>query len=286
MKNLYLALKAWIRYRLGIMKDGQQPDISVITSNTSDTERSRSVRVTQLHFNDFRKMHPWMTDDKPFHPKNHEEYVDKHLPFEQDGVIYLPVRYRPREFVDAMGETIEIPVARSVLFSREAYMYGYFEAKLMLPIAEGRWDAFWLTGRDTWPPEADIIESYSKNDMYKSFRRLQSNLHYFRRGRKAMLGAKNHPLPTAFKDKWIRFGLWWEKNFIRIYYNGYLVREITNKKILEQFNQPMHLIISSGIELKHYKVDNGPMFMAKEVKITTIFTHQAAFGFQPITKAN
>lgn len=240
---MFHLLKTYFRYYFAIKRDGKQP---------TDIHLLPGKQLLQL--DDFRKMHPWQTDDKPYHPDNHEEWVDKRLPYQlEDGTIHLPIKYNPRSFTDDKGKTFTTPVARSVLFSKQPFTHGYFEAELMLPREHGRWDAFWLTGQHTWPPEVDVLESYSREDYYNNFRRLQSNVHHNRPdGSKTMLGAKNHPIPRAMANRFIRFGLLWQPKNLSVFYNGYLVRHIQNKKILEQFNQPMHLIISSGVQYKYY----------------------------------
>jgi hypothetical protein len=49
-------------------------------------------------------------------------------------------------------------------------------------------------------------------------------------------------------ERYVKYTLWWEKEFIRIYFDDYLVYECTDTFILNQFQQPMYLILDNAVE--------------------------------------
>ena len=51
-------------------------------------------------------------------------------------------------------------------------------------------------------------------------------------------------------NEFVEFALNWEKDFIKIFYNGYLVLKITDKKILNFINEYKQVIIlNNGVNL-------------------------------------
>ena len=111
---------------------------------------------------------------------------------------------------------------------------------------------------DTWPPEIDVFEGYSDNNpnFFKfrlgnpfGFWNIQTNLHYTESGKNKMMGGKTHCF--GFKDptkEWIKYSVNWTPDVVEFYYDGKLVRKVTEKKILEQLNQTtMNVIINNGV---------------------------------------
>ena len=148
--------------------------------------------------------------------------------------------------------------------------------KAKLPKGKWLWPAIWLSNFKTWPPEIDILEGYSRKGNYensanfKNFK-LQPNIHYGHDfdGSKTSYGAKSHPIFNAI-DKEITYGLIWEKNAIKIYYDGYKVFQTSDDKILKYFNieeNKMEIILNNGLEskVKNEKLQSS-VFKIKSVK--------------------
>ncbi|MDV7391487.1 family 16 glycosylhydrolase, partial [Arthrospira platensis SPKY1] len=96
-------------------------------------------------------------------------------------------------------------------------------------------------------PEIDVVEAYSKDDNYNDYKRFQPNVHY---GNGFMIGAVNIPLPKSlfYSSAPIKFGVEWQPDYMKFYYNGYLVKVIYDKKVLDSMNQPMRVIINSSVQ--------------------------------------
>jgi hypothetical protein len=175
-----------------------------------------------------------------YHPDQLWQYFDDDMVKYEDGVFLLRTLKKPKQFDD-----IVIPFATGVVSSSHTYMYGYFETDIFFPTSNQQWPAFWLTGSITWPPEIDVVEAYSKNDDYGGYRRFQPNIHY---GDKMKIGAINIPLPKSLCQDYIKFGMEWQADYIKFYYNGYLVKVVYDKKVLDAMNQPMRVIINSAVQ--------------------------------------
>lgn len=222
------------------------------------------LNTHNLTFHDFNIGYKW-AKEKPYHPNNLSQYYDSSCVIIRDP--YRPIitsEKKPKCF--HIGDSIvTIPYATGVLESKKTFKYGYFEAELNFPIGDGQWPAFWLTGENSWPPEIDIVEGYSKDDNYKKNRRFQSNIHYIDDNNyNRMIKAKNHPLLKR-NGEWHKFGLHWTEDFIKFYYDDYLVRVVTDKKVLDKMNQPMHIMFNSAIQ-PDYNIPQISTFLIKNIK--------------------
>jgi len=139
-----------------------------------------------------------------------------------------------------------ITTGMGMCVSKQSYMYGLFEWNITLPVGKQLWPAIWLTGAILWPPEIDVLEGYSDdNGEFKN--KLETNMHY---GNKKNIKAMSHGF-LINKNKSLNLKLDRQKDYIKIYYNNYLVRMITDPYILSLINQEeMVVIMSNGVRAK------------------------------------
>ncbi len=241
--NFILSILVWIRYWLGIVKEGDYP------------KHLKGYKLTtMLNCKNTCKGHEW----GDFHEDNHTQYWTPTSVKWAENKVQCTVKYAPQSFVHVdkynNKHAIVIPWATGVVRSIQSFMYGYFEALITFPIASGQWPAFWLTSSIGWPPEIDIVEGYSKGDLYERGKRLQSNIHYRKEdaGPIYRIKAINHPMPLKLLDRPIKIGVLWTPDKVDFYYNGYLVRRITDKKVLSRLNTPMVVILNSAIQIEHH----------------------------------
>lgn len=122
--------------------------------------------------------------------------------------------------------------------------YGYFEIRSKIPNSLGTWPAFWLCSKYAWPPEIDVYETYTGKNM-KAF---ESTIHWGINGQ----DSKGSDCETTNTDNLTQdfhvYGCEWTPKFIKIYYDGVLVKLFNDKKILDKwFVYPMHIIINNGV---------------------------------------
>jgi beta-glucanase (GH16 family) len=106
------------------------------------------------------------------------------------------------------------------------YLYGYAEARINVPVSSNsavNWPAFWMDGVGTWPyaGEFDVLEGI-KGSIISTFHNEISGA----------TGYYSTP-PTAFSagnftGGWHVYGLYWEPNLIKFYYDGVLINSLTN----------------------------------------------------------
>jgi len=158
--------------------------------------------------------------------------------------------------------------------SKEVYGKGSYEVVCKIHPGRGVWHApFWgVTKGDGSKeefkvlPEPDICEFYVDDDINKY--RAQSNFHYgenYEEGHN-MVGAITHKTRNIY-DREISFGMIWEDNYIEFYYDGYLVRRITNPEIMNSMKEQL-IIIGSGVmkgEREKY-IEEGGYLIIKSFK--------------------
>lgn len=213
-----------------------------------------------------------------------ETYVSK------QNTLVLELRHRPLHVTksqlpewrqtDDLPEDFKIPYAVGLVTTHESWQYGWFEAEIKLPKGTPLWPAFWLSGKQSWPPEIDILEAYSKygsdyRDRFllkkRPYVKIQPNLHYgvVEEGTKDAYGAYDVPVWNA-TERFVQYACWWEKDFIRIYYDGNMVFECANPEVLKWYNESNHdqiIIINNGIQ------DTGavPNECAMEVRKVAVY---------------
>jgi hypothetical protein len=101
-----------------------------------------------------------------------------------------------------------------------------------------------MGGAYKWPPEIDIFEGFSNDGEYNRMKfpklknvKIQPNLHYgnVNQNTKDDYGAYDVPVFDATK-RFVQYVCHWEKDFIKIYYDGNLIFETKDKDILKWYN--------------------------------------------------
>lgn len=213
----------------------------------------------------FKNLDNWYISQKWgwFHPNSLYTYYDREfgdcVNIVNDTLV-LKTKHDPIEVIkselpdwqqtDSLPEKFTIPYKIGLVNTNASWKYGWFTADIQLPKGKYLWPAFWLACPNHWPPEIDIFEAYSTNkDLIK--KNIQPNLHYGvpTDGTKDMYGGYDCRVPLS-TISFRKYAVHWEKDFIRIYYDGYLIMEVTDKKILEWFNCDdctMQIVLNNGI---------------------------------------
>ena len=133
-----------------------------------------------------------------------------------------------------------------MVVSKEHYSYGLFEWNVLLPVGMQLWPAVWLSSADSWPPEIDVLEAYSDNKgLYKN--KLNSNVYIGQTPNHSSIGAMSHGI-LIDTEKSINLKLDWQADYIKIYYNNFLVRKITDKSVLRWFEgKKMKVIMNNAV---------------------------------------
>jgi len=165
--------------------------------------------------------------------------------------------------------------AAGLISSRKSFKWGWIEAEIQLPSERAQWSAFWLAGRDQWPPEIDIFEAYTDRDVDEI--QVKPNIHWgpvgvgdWRQGKKDW-GAPIIPIYEPNK-RFVQYACHWTQDWIRIYYDGILVSECTIPEALENNNLPQYIILNNGCKDPVVKGVN-PIESAMLVRNLKVYQH-------------
>ena len=220
-----------------------------------------------------------------YHPDYLHQYydIDGIVCYTSDKGLVLGLKNLPQTFFnEASQHPITIPTVVGMVHSKDSWKYGWFEAMIKLPEGQSYWPAFWLTGKNSWPPEIDIFEAYShigpkydKPNFFKWFKRpnqkIQPNLHYgnVRDGSKQMYGPRDIPIPKV-TERFVQYACLWEKNKIEIYYDGAMVFKCTDSKILEwynKYNTQQYIVINHGLHSSFPSNPTESDMLVRSVKV-------------------
>lgn len=126
----------------------------------------------------------------------------------------------------------------------ESWKYGYFEARLKLPVGKGTWPAFWMMPKNytAWPDdgEIDIMEEVGYNPNYVSSS-VHCKAYYHSIGTQK---TKEILVPTA-QEEFHVYALEWTENYIRTYVDGkelfYFANDNAGNKDTWPFNAAFYL---------------------------------------------
>ena len=155
--------------------------------------------------------------------------------------------------------------------SLDSYGKGSFEVICEILPGTGVWYAplWFVTKGDgskeefTVLPEPDVCEFYTKGDI-NNFK-AQTNFHYgkgYSEELHKMIGAVTHKIRNVYNRE-ISFAMIWEDDYIEFYYDGHLVRKITNREILDNMKEQI-VIIGTGVkrgEQNKYTKEGGGLIV-------------------------
>ena len=108
-------------------------------------------------------------------------FSPKGVNVEKDECINLFIVKSPKEFSNDSLEAVTKNYACGEV-SGPDFSFGVFRWRVKMPEGTNIWPALWLSGSESWPPEIDAVEgytkegvSYVKNILMTS---LESNVHY------------------------------------------------------------------------------------------------------------
>lgn len=196
-----------------------------------------------------------------FHPLKPYCYYDlEAIDCDENENLVLKTHVNPKKLKHPHTKKfIEIPIGVGLISCKEKFGYGYFEIEAKLPKGKNLWPAFWMSPFESWPPEIDVFEGYTKNRKnyfhfnWKNpfgFWRVETNFHCGKEPKNFNLGAKTHWL--GFKDPtehFNKFGCIWTPDKIEIFYNDRLVRKLTDEKLLKEYHgKTMNVKINAHVD--------------------------------------
>lgn len=253
--KIWFKIQGNFRYILNITKEGK-----------FKIPEEYHLQYTDSFDNDYTKN--WRDGSQwwgvPYHSSFTNQWYDPdQIKLIKDGVQFSAI-LKDRYFSEI---NTTIPAAIGLMKSIQGWKYGIFSFTSKLPSGTYLWPALWLTGMYNWPPEIDLLEGYSDNtNDYRNNRTLQSNVHIKETPSINPDGSHTHILPNKVTEEFINYVIWWEKDFIKLYYNGYLVRHITDKIILDGMFEPQVIVIGTAIQ-KGFNKDNLTSMIVNKIAV-------------------
>ena len=217
--------------------------------------------------------HEWLTRERwgQIHPDKtlcwyDPSAIEKIYNTNGEDQLVLKTHYNPK-YHPSLGVTSNIGVG--LISNLKEFKYGYFEIEAKLPSGKHLWPAFWMWSWDTWPPEIDIFEGYTKRTknyfnwshemLLGKIWNINTNIHLGNYPDNYNLKAKTHWMGFKNPSKhFIKYGCDWTPNHLDFYYNGKKVRSITDKDCLDQLNKTtMNLVINNSVD-KNVNTKNPP----------------------------
>ena len=197
---------------------------------------------------------------QPYHPGNLIEWYDDEQIVQGMDMIELRAVKKSKNFIEN-GSIITKPNAVGNIRSKMGWKYGIYIISAKMPRGKWLWPALWFSGIAHWPPEIDLVEAYSENtENYEDNKHITTNIHWGSGDQQDDYGARWHRMPNDVINEYIEYTLWWEADFIKIYYNGYLVLSVTNRTILDGMFEEMQIIIGNGFE-KENTICRSPLYV-------------------------
>ena len=279
LKNIWLLARAQYHKLTSSSSNNPQPpaEYRLVFSDDFKTVDSSRWRWGQPWGN-FHSDQPWW-----YWPKRGETPSDVIYPTTEG--LAMELRHYPKSFKrselpewrqNSVRAMWQAPWAAGLLTSRKSFKYGWIEAEIKIPTERAQWSAFWLAGRDNWPPEIDIFEAYTDEDENKIS--VKPNIHWgpvgisdWRQGKKDW-GAPTVPLFEP-NNRFIKYACHWTEDFIRIYYDGILVSDCTIPAALKQNSQHQYIILNHGCK---NPIEKGvrPIESAMLVRNVRVYQHQ------------
>lgn len=210
---------------------------------------------------DFKIGMPWGT----VHPQySHQvmesssvEIIDK-----GEGAILSIVPFNGT--VISGGNTYTPKISAGCLYSKIPFRFGTFEIEYTLPESDESWPAFWLFGKDTWPPEIDMFEFMPNSHKRNHTRKLSISTH----SSGAHGGHLNNSSGLIVDiEPRMTMTMVWTPESLRFFHNNLLIKEVTNKEALRQFaTQDQWLIIGTGVMSDYTSLSLYDKFIVHNVK--------------------
>lgn len=199
--------------------------------------------------------YPWKNNNPTNSSYNHSGLITKNNVIVENGELFLKATKASGWPTDVNGETginynkwgktwekwkgyVGVVSIQNKVYNKNCFIEGSFKNPES-PI--GYWNAFWLTGRDSWPPEIDIFETLSSSYGARAW-------HTAIHGE----GDKNNLFGKSSKDNinittgFHTFSMDWGYDYIKFYIDGKLFQRTHNNQTLN-FQKNLRLILNTGI---------------------------------------
>lgn len=185
-----------------------------------------------------------------FHGDHLMQYYDDSAIHIKDGKLYLQNRVAPKKF-NFKDSIITIKYGTGMVNTAPSnnFTYGYFAIRSKNPAGYGTWPAFWLTGKNNWPPEIDIFEMLSRCEDGNIHKQTMS-VHYGKIETQTKGSITKEVRLDANTDSVFHvYACLWEPGQITFFTDGIKLKTIKLNAWMEQFfREPMYVLINNSVD--------------------------------------
>lgn len=197
----------------------------------------------------WQKGQPWGR----FHGQFPHQYYGDSEVFVSQGMLHLQNRFSPKDF-KGVDTVYHIPYSTGLVntYASRNFRYGYFAIRSRNPKGPATWPAFWLTGKNHWPPEIDIFEMYGRCDG-QDIHEQTMTMHFgsIEAHNKSSL-TKSVQLPADTDTLFHIYSCLWEPGKVRFYTDGVLLKTIDLSAWMEQYyHESMYLILNNAVDHRY-----------------------------------
>jgi beta-glucanase (GH16 family) len=182
----------------------------------------------------------------------HQYYGDTEV-FTQNGILHLQNRFAPHVFTQADTQ-LTIPYGTGLIntWGSKNFTFGYFAIRSKNPTGPATWPAFWLTGKNNWPPEIDIFEMYGGCNGDKIHDQTMT-LHFGKiENQTKTLWVKKMPLPDNTDSEFHIYSCLWEPGKVSFYTDGVEIKQFHLNQWMDQFyKEPMFIILNNAVDHRY-----------------------------------
>lgn len=183
------------------------------------------------------------------HSHNHAAWCVPENVIVENGILTL--KGENKQHPDAVGKQgtfnnkkYDIVYTSGAINTHHKYNfdYGYFEARLKMPVGKGMWPAWWML-KDGWPPEIDMLEILCSRP-----EELHVNFHYGPAWNEHYSHEQVLNVGFDASADFHTYGFEWTPDYMRYYVDGKQVgRDFTNKSAISEATG-MYMILNLAID--------------------------------------
>ena len=190
---------------------------------------------------------------------NEEQFYKKENAFVYNDQLHI-VAIRERN-VTEKEEVYEYSSARIVTKGKVFTTYGYFVARIKLPVGTGLWPAFWMLPENNyqhrwWPDSGEIDIMEARGRIPNAF---GSTIHTANANHQDIFRSKEYNFNNSDISEYHDYGVLWDENGFKFYIDGEMFFEVTPSQYQNNnafysdnspqapFDQPFHIIFNLAI---------------------------------------
>lgn len=167
-----------------------------------------------------------------------------------NGNMMLTTKYEPAIVVS--DDVVYNPsfVGVDLVPNIEYFSKGVYEIRCKIPPRANATQSFWISGKDSWPPEIDFFEFFG-DPQKGNYVRMDATVHWRTSDDEYVMLPMDFKLPESVMTEFNTYTVIFDDDRIEWKFNGLTIRKITDKKILSYLSSKEYYLVI-GNEITHF----------------------------------